>query len=83
MLWKGSGSILGREPSTLSLEPVDLSLQMIEAAGTDREITAIAREIVKLLSEDHYRWDDLLIVPNLQEFIKSCGPIFRPIWIGY
>ena len=46
----------GREPSTLSLEPVDLSLQMIEAAGTDREITAIAREIVKLLSEDHYRW---------------------------
>lgn len=73
----------GREPSTLSLEPVDLSLQMIEAAGTDREITAIAREIVKLLSEDHYRWDDFMIVtPNLQEFIKAAGPIFSQYGLG-
>lgn len=73
----------GREPAVLSLEPEDLSLQMIEAAGTDREITAIAREIAKLLFENHYQWDDFLIVtPNLQEFIKAAEPIFDRYGLG-
>ena len=73
----------GRKTSVLSLKPEDHSLQMIEAAGTDREITAIAREIVKLLSEGPYQWDDFLIVtPNFQEFIKAAGPIFDQYNLG-
>lgn len=67
-----------KQPSPIKLKPEDLSVQLIEAAGSEREITGIAREIAKLISENPgYRWDDFLIItPNLQEFVKIAGPIF-------
>ncbi len=66
------------KPSPINLKPEDHSLQLIEAAGSEREITGIAREIAKLISENPgYQWDDFLIItPNLQEFDKIAGPIF-------
>lgn len=67
-----------KKSATIGLNPDDYSLQMIQAAGPVREITGIAREIVKLISEKPgYQWDDFLILtPNPQEFIKTAGPIF-------
>lgn len=59
--------------------PDDPSLQLIQAAGPVREATGIAREIVKLISENPgYRWDDFLIItPNYREFRKIAGPVFN------
>lgn len=67
-----------KQPVPIILKPEDPSLQLIEAAGMEREIIGIAREIAKLISENPgYRWDDFLIItPNLQEFVKIAGPIF-------
>ncbi len=67
-----------RKPAKIGLRPDDPSLQMIQAAGPTREITGIAREIVKLKAKDPgYQGDDFLILtPNPQEFIKIAGPIF-------
>ena len=67
-----------KQPSLINLEPEDLSVQLIEAAGLEREITGIAREIARLITENPgCQWDDFLIItPNLQEFVKIAGPIF-------
>lgn len=67
-----------KKPVATSLNSEDLSLQMIQAAGPIREAAGIAREIVKLISENPgYRWDDFLIItPNCREFIKVAGPVF-------
>ena len=72
------GSFGRNKSSPIKLKAEDLSLQLIEAAGSEREITGIAREIAKLISENPgYQWDDFLIItPNLQEFVRVAGPIF-------
>lgn len=67
-----------KKPVATSMNLEDLSLQMIQAAGPIREAAGIAREIIKLISENPgYHWDDFLIItPNYREFIKTAGPVF-------
>lgn len=73
-----------KKPVATGLNPEDLSLQMIQAAGPIREAAGIAREIIKLISENSgYRWDDFLIItPNYREFIKTAGPVFDRYGLG-
>ncbi|NLY74591.1 MAG: hypothetical protein GX075_04740, partial [Firmicutes bacterium] len=73
-----------QKPVANTLNPDDLSLRMIQAAGPVREATAIAREIIKLISENPgYREEDFLIItPNYREFIKIAGPVFKQYGIG-
>ncbi|MGE5605061.1 MAG: PD-(D/E)XK nuclease family protein [Bacteroidota bacterium] len=66
------------KPARIELKPDDFSLQIIQAAGPTREITGIAREIVKLkaTNPDFQGNDFLILTPGPQEFIKIAGPIF-------
>ncbi|HEX3044470.1 MAG TPA: PD-(D/E)XK nuclease family protein, partial [Bacillota bacterium] len=55
------------------------SVRLIQTAGAVRAATAIAREIVDLITaHPDYQWDDFLIItPELNSFTRAARPVFH------